>query len=145
MKITCKFCSGEMNETMITKFSHWVVYLSKNQYYLGRMVVVLNRHGPEKTTDLSKKEWDELKNILDNLTNALNFLYKCDLVQYIASQMRDRYHFHIYIVPRYKNSIFFYKTEFKEQWGTPAFPTPKKEFDKKILIQIIKDIKPKIK
>ena len=144
--IECKFCKRELEKYFIRKFDYWTVYLAENQYYLGRVYVVLNRHGPEKTTELIKEEWNELKKISDKLTIALESLYKYNLIHYMVSQMRDRYHFHMHLIPRYENAKKFYGEEFKdEMWGKPPFPTPKKEFNEEILIQIKEDIKNKLK
>ena len=71
----CIFCDGELEEFLIKKFSYWTVYLNKNQYYLGRVYFVLNRHGPEDTTSLTEEEWEELKIVNDSVTNILKSLY----------------------------------------------------------------------
>ncbi|MBI2045253.1 hypothetical protein HYT23_04300 [Candidatus Pacearchaeota archaeon] len=142
----CKFCDGELEKYFIRKFDYWTIYLAENQYYLGRVYVVLNRHGPEKTIELTKGEWNELKEISDKLTIVLASLYKYDLAHYIISQMRDRYHFHMHLIPRYENVRNFYGEEFKdEMWGKPPFPTPKREFSEEILMQIKGDIKKHLK
>ena len=141
-KMECKFCNGELERWIIKKFKYWTIYLAKNQYYLGRVYVALNRHGPEKTTELTKEEWAELKEINDRLAIALSSLYKYDLINYLVTQGRDRYHFHMHLVPRHENAINFYGEEFKdEMWGKLPFPTPKREFNEKILNKIKEDIK----
>ena len=141
----CKFCDGELKKLLIKKFEYWTIYLTENQYYLGRIYIALNRHGPEKTTELTKEEWNELKKISDKLTIVLASLYKYDLIRYMVSQMRDRYHFHMHLIPRYENARNFYGEEFKdEMWAKPPFPTPKREFDKKTLLKIKDDIKNKL-
>ncbi|MEK6842186.1 MAG: hypothetical protein AABX84_00060, partial [Nanoarchaeota archaeon] len=97
-------------------------------------------------TELTTNEWEELKKISDKLTIVLEYLYKYDLIHYIVSQMRDRYHFHVHLIPRYESIRNFYGQEFKdEMWGKPPFPTPKREFNEKVLIKIKNNIKKQLK
>lgn len=138
----CIFCSGELEKYFIKKFEYWTVYLYENQYHLGRVYIVLNRHGPESTIELTKLEWDEFKDVIDRVTKSLMSLYKYDLIQYLVSQMRDRNHFHMYLIPRYIDARVAYNEEFKDElWGKPPFPVLKREFDEKVLMKIKEDIR----
>ena len=53
----CIFCDGKLEKYLIKKFEYWQVYLNPNQYYLGRVYITLNRHGPESTIELTDEEW----------------------------------------------------------------------------------------
>jgi len=141
----CKFCEGKLEEFLIKKFKYWTVYLNSHQDCLGRMFVVLNRHGPETTAGLTKEEWEELKIVEDKVTNALKELFKPDLMSYLTLQNKDRNHFHVHIFPRYEGKREIHGQEFiDEMWPKPPIPSPKKEFEKEILMEIIKDIKMKL-
>ena len=100
--VECKFCNGELDKFLIKKFNYWTIYLNKNQSYLGRVYVVLNRHGPEDTIGLTEEEWKELKVVEDKVTNALKLLYNPDLMNYLTIQTKDRNHFHVHIFPDMK-------------------------------------------
>lgn len=133
----CIFCNGKLEKYFIKKFNYWIVYLNPNQYYLGRVYIALNRHSPESTIELSDKEWNEFKQVIDKITKVLKSLYKYDLMNYAVLQNWVRKHFHMHLIPRYVDSKIVYEKEFKDElWGNPPFPTPKKEFDEKLLIKI---------
>jgi len=137
----CKFCDGKLNELLIKKFNYWTVYLNDNQSYLGRVFIVLNRHGLEDTLQLTKEEWVELKEVFDRLTGIFKLLYNHDLMNYFVLQQKDRNHFHFHLVPRYKDNRQVYGEEFEdERWGKAPIPSPKKELNKEILIKIKEDI-----
>ncbi len=111
----CIFCDGELEKFSIKRFNYWTVYLNKDQYYLGRVYVALNRHGPEDTVNLTKEEWEELKLVNDNLTKILKFLYNYDLISYLTLQNKDRNHFHVHIIPKYKDKREFHGREFEDE------------------------------
>lgn len=139
----CIFCDGKLEKFLIKKFNYWTVYLNEDQYYLGRIYVALNRHGPEDTVNLTDEEWKELKLVNDSLTKILKSLYDYDLISYLTLQNKDRNHFHVHIIPRYKDKREFYGREFEDKlWGKAPIPTPKKEeLGEEILIKIKEDIK----
>ncbi len=137
----CKFCDKESEKLLIKNFDNWKIFLHENQYYPGRIQIILGRHGPETTNELSEEEWIELKKISDKLTKTLQNLYKPDLIHYIVLQNENRYHFYMQLVPRYSETRVIHGEEFKdENWGKVPFPTPKKEFSEKLLLKIKEDI-----
>ncbi len=139
----CKFCNGNLEE--IKRFNYWTVYLNDNQYYLGRLFLALNRHGPESTPELTKEEWDELKIILDKTTLAVNDLFNVDLFSYLTLQNKDRNHFHVHLFPRYENEREFNEEIFKdENWGKAPVPSPPKEIKQETLQKIKQTIQEKI-
>ena len=141
MENKCIFCDGDLEKYFVKKFEYWNVYLNPNQYHLGRVYVALNRHGPESTLELTDQEWQEFKEVIDKVTKVLKSLYKYDLMNYATLQNVDRNHFHMHLIPRYIDARIVYGEEFRDElWSKPPFPTPKKEFDEKLLIKIKEDI-----
>ncbi len=139
---TCIFCDGNLEKVIIKKFEYWTVYLNPNQYYLGRVYIALNRHGPESTLELDDREWHELKIVLDKVTKTLKTLYNYDLMDYIALQDKYRNHFCLQLIPRYIDARIVHGEEFKDElWGKSPIPSPQKEFSEKILLKIKDDIK----
>ncbi len=142
---TCIFCDGNLEIFLVKKFEYWAVYLNSNQYNLGRVYIALNRHGPESTIELTKEEWGGFKQVIDKVTKVLISLYKYDLMNYVILQNRDRNHFHMHLIPRYIDARIVHGEEFKDElWGKPPFPTPKKEFDERLLIKIKEDIQKRL-
>ena len=138
---TCIFCDGKVEKYFIKKFEYWNVYLHESQYYLGRVRIALNKHGPEEVSELNDQEWNELKTIIDKVSKVLKSLYKYDLINYAGLQNKDRNHFHLQLVPRYVDIRIVHGEEFKDElFGKAPFPTPQKEFSEKLLLKIKEDI-----
>ena len=95
---------------MLYKSLHWSVYLADRQDYVGRCILVLNRHcGGLSELDIS--EWSELKTIIDRL----EYIYKevlgaelsnwsCLLNNFYKEAIPNP-HLHIHVRPRYKNAV----------------------------------------
>ena len=67
----CEWCDYKEYEWLLHKSLHWSVYLADVQDYVGRCILVLNRHcGSLSELDIS--EWIELKTIIDRL----EYIYK---------------------------------------------------------------------
>ena len=106
----CEWCAYKENKWLLHKSSHWSVYLADVQDYVGRCILVLNRHcGSLSELDLS--EWIELKTIVDKL----EYIYKevlgaelsnwsCLLNNFYKGTTPDP-HLHLHVRPRYKNEI----------------------------------------
>ena len=142
METTCIVCDGKIEKYFIKKFEYWSVYLHENQYHLGRVRVVLNRHGPEEIVELDNKEWDELKTVIDRVSKVLKSLYEYDLLNYTILQNEDRGHLHIQLIPRYVDTRVVHGEEFKDEiFGKFPFPVAKKDFDEKLILKIKDDIK----
>ena len=135
----CIFCDGKLEENKIIRYNYWTIYLNDNQYYLGRVYVALNRHGPENTLSLNEGEWLELKSVLDKITRTLSRGFEVDLFNYLVLQNKDRNHFHVHIIPRYENERQFNDEIFKdENWGKPPIPAPEKKIKKDTLNKLKK-------
>jgi diadenosine tetraphosphate (Ap4A) HIT family hydrolase len=142
----CRFCAGELEKVEIKKFNYWTVYLHPNQSYLGRVYILLNRHGPGDTTELTEDEWKESKEVMDKITKILKSLYNPNFFSYLVLQNRDRNHFHFHIMPRYKERVERYGEEFvdemwKEEMPDGPVPSPKNKPGEEVLNKIIEDIK----
>ena len=67
----CEWCDYKEYEWLLHKSLYWSVYLADVQDYVGRCILVLNRHcGSLSELDIS--EWIELKTIIDKL----EYIYK---------------------------------------------------------------------
>ena len=110
MMSKCEWCDYKENEWLLHKTSHWSVYLADVQDYVGRCILVLNRHcGSLSELDIS--EWIELKTIIDRL----EYIYKdilgaelCNwscLLNNFYKEATPNPHLHLHVRPRYKNAI----------------------------------------
>ena len=78
MMSKCEWCDYKENDWLLHKSLHWSVYLADVQDYVGRCILVLNRHcGSLSELDIS--EWIELKKeelLLDEDRRILYLLMK---------------------------------------------------------------------
>ena len=106
----CEWCSYKETEWLLYKSSQWSVYLADVQDYVGRCILVLNRHCGS-LSELNISEWIELKTIIDRL----EFVYKevlgaemsnwsC-LLNNFYKEAAPNPHLHIHVRPRYKSAI----------------------------------------
>lgn len=104
----CEFCNLEKNDfkDLIYKSTYWMVFQSKQQLYLGRSIVVLNRHCGHLSA-LSKEEWDDLFEIIQKVEStyrkflgATHFNWTCLMNNEYKKDSPDP-HIHLHIRPRY--------------------------------------------
>ena len=139
MEQECIFCSGKMEDNLISRYLNWTIYLHENQYYIGRTIVASNKHGFEDILSLNESEWLELKSILDKITKTVKRSYSADSVNYIVLQNKNKNHFHIQIIPRYKKEFKICEDTFMdENYGKSPIPTPEKQINKETKARIIK-------
>lgn len=106
----CEWCEYKQSEWLLYKSRHWSVYLADIQDYVGRCVLVLNRHcGSISELDIS--EWFELKDIIERLEYIYKAVLRAELCNW-SCLMNNFYkesepnpHLHLHARPRYKNSI----------------------------------------
>ena len=106
----CEWCDYQENKWLLHKSLYWSVYLADVQDYVGRCILVLNRHCG-RLSELDISEWIDLKTMIDqvecvykevlgaelsNLSCLLNNFYK---------EALPNPHLHIHMRPRYKNAI----------------------------------------
>ena len=62
---TCDWCnlSEEDKQFKVYESKSWSVFLSDEQDYIGRCILVLNRHC-NSLSELKDDEWDELRNLV---------------------------------------------------------------------------------
>ncbi len=121
----CFLCQDN-EELIIKKYKYWTILIHKNQCYLGRCMVKLNRHVID-LFDITEEEMSELFEITKKLRNALNELFKPDLFNY-ASLGNVVAHLHIHVIPRYKEKRTFRGIEFTDKRWRDNYSPYEKEF-----------------
>ena len=106
----CEWCDYKENKWLLHKSLHWSVYLAEVQDYVGRCILVLNRHCAS-LSELDISEWIDLKTIIDQLEYVYKEVLGAELSNF-SCLMNNFYketipnpHLHIHMRPRYKNSI----------------------------------------
>ena len=120
----CKFCDRNNKNLVIKEYKYWTLKLHRNQVYLGRCLVILNRH-TEDFFNISKDEANELFDISKNTRDALNIIFKPELFNYgtLGNFVR---HVHLHIIPRYSNAVVFNGKKFiDKKWNDFYYPYDK--------------------
>ena len=106
----CEWCEYKGNEWLLHKSLYWSVYLADIQDYVGRCVLVLNRHCGS-LSKLNDSEWIELKTIIDKMERVYKEVLGAELCNW-SCLMNDFYkevtpnpHLHMHVRPRYKNVV----------------------------------------
>ena len=92
----CEWCDYKESEWLLYKSLYWSVYLADVQDYVGRCILVSNRHCGS-LSELDIAEWIELKTIIDRL----EYIYK----DIFYKEVTPNPHVHLHVRPRYKNAI----------------------------------------
>ena len=110
MMSRCEWCEYKESEWLLHKSLYWSVYLSDIQDYVGRCILVLNRHCVS-LSELDVSEWLELKDII----NRLEYIYKeilgaelCNwscLMNNFYKESEPNPHLHLHVRPRCKNPV----------------------------------------
>lgn len=128
MKI-CEWCNltDKEKEWLLFESEIWSIYLADIQDYVGRCILVLNRHC-ESISELNLSEWIELKAIINKLEQCYRELLGAELCNW-SCLMNDFYkalnpnpHLHIHVRPRLKNPIkinsnYYEDTEFGHHYA----------------------------
>jgi len=106
----CEWCDYKDDKWLLFRSSYWSLYLADIQDYVGRCVLVLNRH-VGSLSELDMPEWTEWKLIVDRL----EYIYKeilgaelCNwscLLNSFYKEAEPNPHLHVHVRPRYKNAI----------------------------------------
>jgi diadenosine tetraphosphate (Ap4A) HIT family hydrolase len=122
---------ADYEKYLIRKFTHWSVYLHKNQHYIGRMYIWARRSDFTDLQDASFYEWKELREIIGLTSDALIDSFQADRINF-AALGNEKHHCHVHVIPRYKSAREFGGVVFEDKrWGKNhapydrGFKTPK--------------------
>lgn len=118
----CVFCKNEFSQYRVEQYSNWDVQVFRDdQYYIGRLAVVLKGRHIENMVNLTKEEREELfELVLPDINRGLNNLFSPDHYNY-ASLGNDCRHLHLHVIPRYKNPVTFDGTEFEDEYWNQTY------------------------
>lgn len=140
--MVCEWCNYKDENWLLHKTVHWSVYLADVQDYVGRCILVLNRHCGS-LSELKDTEWQELKTIIDKC----EFIYKevlgaelCNwscLMNNFYKEATPNPHLHLHVRPRYKNAVVIHGNSYEDTEFAHHYAVKKEDIlldeDKKIL------------
>ena len=140
MSEECWLCKN--SEQLIKKFNLWKIIINENQYYLGRIVLGLNRH-EEDFLNISPNEKEKMFVLLQKIANMLKRCFNPDKLNYAVLMNQDK-HVHMHIIPRYKKKRVLESFTFvDENFGHNPFQQNIHSFklEKRIFNKIIEQLK----
>lgn len=116
----CEYCEkSSKDNNFIYETKYWIIFLAKDQSYLGRCVVVLKRHCGD-LAELKDEEWLDFKEIVKKLElalkksfNATMFNWTC-LMNNAYQNKQPNPHVHWHFRPRYNHKVKFEGTTFED-------------------------------
>ncbi len=133
----------DIKELDIKTERYWKIGLHTNQAYLGRSVIVLNRH-LEDYFDTTEEEQKEFNNIAKNLRNVLKNTFGAEMINY-SSLGNEVRHVHWHLIPRYSKPVVFEGITFEDKrWGKNYSPYEDLLIPKATLYDIRDEIKKRI-
>jgi len=123
----------------LKKYRYWTLHLSDGQYFLGRLMLILNRKNVVDFCDLRPGEMKELNKVMKQCRKALTKCFKPDLFNY-ASLGNKTCHHHWHIIPRYKSKRKVNGMIFEDKlWGKPPWKLHARGKRDKKTMQVIHD------
>ena len=150
MNTNCTWCniSEEEKKYLIVQSQYWSVYLADKQDYIGRCILVLNRHC-ESLSKLDDEEWAELKVLIERLEAAITsslganmFNWSCLMNDFYKSETPNP-HLHIHVRPRYNTPVIINGKEYFDEEFAHHYDNHKRnkltEAEKENIYKLIKE------
>ena len=108
----CIWCnlSEEDKQFQLCESKSWYVFLSDEQDYIGRCILVLKRHC-NSLSELKDDEWDELRDLIGKVEECLKTVlgatlcnWSCLMNSFYKEPAPDP-HLHIHVRPRYARPV----------------------------------------
>ena len=108
----CGWCnlSEEEKQYQVYESTSWSVFLSDEQDYIGRCILVLKRHCGS-LSELTDAEWEELRELIRKVETCLKTVLGATLCNW-SCLMNSFYkktdpdpHLHIHVRPRYEKPV----------------------------------------
>ena len=110
--VNCDWCSlpEEDKQFQVCESKSWSVFLSDEQDYIGRCILVLKRHC-DSLSELTDDEWDELRDLVFKVEACLKAVlgatlcnWSCLMNSFYKEAVPDP-HLHIHVRPRYDKPV----------------------------------------
>lgn len=126
----CNWCtlSDDEKKWLLIKSEHWSVYLADKQDYIGRCILLLNRHCG-CLSELTENEWISLKPIIEKLETCFKVVLGAEMCNW-SCLLNDFYklaepnpHLHLHVRLRFKspfilNGIHYVDQEFGHHYNS---------------------------
>lgn len=109
---TCDWCnlSEEDRQFQLYETKSWSVFLSDEQDYIGRCILVLKRHCGS-LAELTEEEWDELRKLVCKVEECLKTVlgaafcnWSCLMNNFYKDAVPNP-HLHLHVRPRYDKPV----------------------------------------
>ena len=108
----CSWCtlSAEERKWMLMQTTNWTVYMADEQDYIGRCILVSNRHCG-CLSGLTDSEWMDLKHLIDRFERCFRTLWGAELCNWSCllnsfyKSSSPNPHLHLHVRPRYREPV----------------------------------------
>lgn len=118
----CNWCnlSDDEKKWLLIKTEHWSVYLADKQDYIGRCILLLNRHCG-CLSELTESEQISLKPIIEKLETCFKVVLRAEMCNW-SCLLNDFYkseepnpHLHLHVRPRFKSPFILNRVHYVDQ------------------------------
>ena len=111
----CSWCdlSEEDKQFQLYESTSWSVFLSDEQDYIGRCILVLTRHCGSMS-ELTEDEWEELRKLVCKMETCLKAAlgatlcnWSCFMNSFYKEPSPDP-HLHLHVRPRYDHPVIIF-------------------------------------
>lgn len=109
---------GKYKDAFLKEYNHWILEISFRQHTLGCFIIFAKRD-VEKISELENRELVELKQVMEDIEDALVNKFKPERFNYLQLG-NELHHLHFHGIPRYKtNRNFSGKVWVDKTFGHP--------------------------
>ena len=127
-------------DLLIKEYQNWYLLLRNDQVTIGSLVLI-EKDFHNKLSNISDESFIEFGNIVREIEEALNNLFKYEKINYLMLMMKDK-EVHYHVIPRYSKDKLYESVTFKDE-GWPNLPNFKNYnyIDMKLKLKLLESIK----
>ena len=127
-------------DLLIKEYQNWYLLLRNDQATIGSLVLI-EKNFHKKLSNISDRSFIEFGDIVREIEEALNNLFRYEKINYLMLMMKDN-EVHYHIIPRYSKDQQYESVNFTDE-GWPNLPDLKNynHIDMKLKLKLLERIK----
>ena len=127
-------------DLLIKEYKNWYLLLRNDQTTIGSLVLI-EKNFHKRLSNISDSSFIEFGNIVREIEQALNNLFRYEKINYLMLMMKDS-EVHYHIIPRYSKDQQYEAVIFKDE-GWPNLPDLKNfnQISMKLKLKLLEQIK----
>lgn len=120
--MTCNWCelSDKEKKYLLFQSQYWSVYLADEQDYIGRCILVCNRHCAS-LSELTIEEWGELGEIVKKTEVCMKSVLGAEMCNWSClmnnfyKESQPNPHLHIHVRPRFRKPVAINENSYSDE------------------------------